>query len=229
MDEVSERRAQTPQQDRHTHSHPELLASRRQLDRLDAVRHELGPSRDCRKAQPATDGRQGAQEVLDVGLVAGTASPEHVGVDDDEGIAHARSRRRQSRRLRSAPRSGAGRAGTSALIAGSVEPTPVMSSVEPTLMRAPPSGRTRQRLRVRRGDSPVRSRCRARGRSRGRLRPRRLRRRPRARDRALGRPSRRRRSARATKSPPEVRATGRSSASRWLATTSSRTIPSDAT
>src|SRR5207237_7887238 len=47
--------------------------------------------------------------------------------------AHARSRRRQSRRLRSFPASPSAKP-TATLLPGSVEPTPGVSSVEPTLM-----------------------------------------------------------------------------------------------
>ena len=55
------------------------------MDRLDAVRDEVGPPRERGEAKPvARRGGQLAQEIEDVRLVAGTPASEHVGVDDDE-------------------------------------------------------------------------------------------------------------------------------------------------
>ncbi len=49
-------------------------------------------------AQPRGRGGLGqlAEQVEDVGLVAGAVAAEHVGVDDDERIAHASSRQSAS-------------------------------------------------------------------------------------------------------------------------------------
>ena len=60
--------------------------------------HELGVPRHGGDAQPRGRGRLGqlAEQVEDVGLVAGAVAAEHVGVDDDERIAHASSRQSDS-------------------------------------------------------------------------------------------------------------------------------------
>ncbi len=63
--------------------HPRLLEARRQLDRLDAGRDEVGAARDGGEAQVGREPRQLAQQVRDVGLVAGALAAEHVGVDQD--------------------------------------------------------------------------------------------------------------------------------------------------
>ena len=78
-----------PQQTRERHGHPEHLAPRREVDRLDSRRDEVGPAGHRR--QPKVGRRERGelpQEVGHVGLVAGPASAEHVGVDDDERGAH---------------------------------------------------------------------------------------------------------------------------------------------
>ena len=63
-------------------------SARLELDRLDAVRDEVGPARDRGEAElVAAQRRQQAEQVLDVGLVARALPAEHVGVDDDEGSA----------------------------------------------------------------------------------------------------------------------------------------------
>ncbi len=87
--EVRERRTKPAQEERHTHGHTQLLDARRQRDRLDTRRHELGAPRDRGKAQAAAGRGQRAEQVLDVRLVARALPAEHVGVDDDERLAHA--------------------------------------------------------------------------------------------------------------------------------------------
>ena len=68
--------------------------ARRQRDRLDSRRHELGAARDRGEAQAVADGGERAEQILDVRLVAGALPAEHVGVDHDERIAHAAPPRR---------------------------------------------------------------------------------------------------------------------------------------
>ena len=89
MQEVRDGRADVPQQARDRPGHPQLLASRGQVQRLDAFGHELRPARDRSEAKIVCDTRQRTQELLDIRLVAGPLPPEHVGVDHDERLVHA--------------------------------------------------------------------------------------------------------------------------------------------
>ena len=91
MHEVRERRPEPAQEQRHANGHAQLLDAAGELDRLDPRRDELGPPRDRREAKSVADGRQRAQKILDVRLVARALPAEHVGVDHDERIAHAPS------------------------------------------------------------------------------------------------------------------------------------------
>jgi hypothetical protein len=91
MDEVRELRPDPAQKERDAHGHAELLASGGELERLDAFRDEIGPAGDRSEAQVGRGRRQRAQQVLDVRLVAGSLTSEHVCVDDDERWGHATS------------------------------------------------------------------------------------------------------------------------------------------
>ena len=89
MLKVRERGAKAAKRPRHAEQHPQLLEARRDLDRLHSFGHEIGPpGQRCERELVARQRRQPAQEVLNVGLVAGTVTAEHVCVDDDE-LAHA--------------------------------------------------------------------------------------------------------------------------------------------
>ena len=91
--------------------HPQLLAPEAELDRLDARRDEIRPTRDGAdpKARRRRERRQLAQQVEHVRLVARPAATEDVGVDDDERGAHASSRQRPRRSSADAlPREGRG-------------------------------------------------------------------------------------------------------------------------
>ena len=70
-----------------------------ELERLDALRDELGMARHGSDAQAggAGDGGQLAQEVAHVRLVTGALAPQHVGIDDDE-VRHVSSRHSASTR-----------------------------------------------------------------------------------------------------------------------------------
>ena len=86
---MRERRPHAAQQARNADRHPQLLRTRAQHDRLDAVRHERRVAGDRGDAQVIRNVRQRAQQLLDIRLVAGATPPEHVGVDHDERLAHA--------------------------------------------------------------------------------------------------------------------------------------------
>ena len=90
--EVPERGAESPQQPRKRHGHPDALAPSGEQDRLDSVGNEVGPARDRGQPLLVCDRRQLPQERGDVGLVARTAASEDVRVDDDERFHEARSR-----------------------------------------------------------------------------------------------------------------------------------------
>ena len=125
--EVRELGPEPPEQPRQRAGHPRLLEPRRQLDRLDAGRDELGMPRHGREAEVGRGRGQLAQQVRHVRLVAGALPAEHVGVERgsrellvdrarrggdlgprrDRGAARARTRarcRRGSRRRRSGRR-----------------------------------------------------------------------------------------------------------------------------
>jgi hypothetical protein len=88
---MRDRGTQPAQQPRQRGGDPKLLAARGQLDRLDAERHELRAARDRCKAEVGCNLGQVTEEPRHVGLVAGPAAPQHVGVDCDERL-HASSR-----------------------------------------------------------------------------------------------------------------------------------------
>ena len=98
---------------------------------LDAVESPLDAVLVRRAARPAHEREHAAAgiEQREIRLRIAT-------VDREQERAHVRSRHRQSRRLRSCFCSSVGKADASA--SGSVKPTLVMSSVEPTLMRLAP-------------------------------------------------------------------------------------------
>ena len=83
------------EQPRERPRHAQLLARGRELDRLDR-RRGRDPGRRVtaaiRRPAPAAGSGQLAQQVEDVGLVAGALAAEDVGVDDDERLGHASSR-----------------------------------------------------------------------------------------------------------------------------------------
>ena len=86
MLEVRERRAEPAQQARQPPGHADLLAPGAELDRPRCPRGtSRGAGSTAANRSPAA-GRPGqrAEQVLDVGLVPGTAAAEHVGVDDDQ-------------------------------------------------------------------------------------------------------------------------------------------------
>ena len=85
MLEVRERGPEAAEQARHRPGHPQLLRAGAELDRLDTPGDELGVARDRGEAELVAGERgQPAEQVLDVGLVAGALPAEDVGVDDDE-------------------------------------------------------------------------------------------------------------------------------------------------
>ncbi len=88
--EVSEIRAEAAERARNGEGHSQLLRPRSHCDRLDPVGYELrvtGQRRDP-QARFGRQRRESPQEVEDVGLIASAMAPEHVGVDDDELLAH---------------------------------------------------------------------------------------------------------------------------------------------
>ena len=89
---VNERRS-GPAQAREPPRHAQLLAPQAELDRLDARRNEIRPTRDGADPEPGWGGEreQLAEQVQDVRLVARPAATEHVRIDDDERAAHASS------------------------------------------------------------------------------------------------------------------------------------------
>jgi hypothetical protein len=74
MQEVRKRRTESPQEPRYRPSHAQLLAVRRNRERLDPARHEVGPARDRGETQIVGDRRKRAQQLLDIGLIAGAAA-----------------------------------------------------------------------------------------------------------------------------------------------------------
>ena len=93
MQEVRECRLDAAQQPRERERHPELLAPRREDERLDPVRDELGATRHGRDPQLAALPPERAEQALDVGLVAGPVPAERVRVDHDERPAHCAASR----------------------------------------------------------------------------------------------------------------------------------------
>ena len=93
MQEVCECRPDATQERGHRARHSKLLVSRRQVKRLHARRHKLRPPRDRREPKVRRHLRQGAQQLLDVRLVAGAMPAEDVGVHDDERFRHAAASR----------------------------------------------------------------------------------------------------------------------------------------
>jgi hypothetical protein len=68
--------------------HPPRLASRLKLDRLDPVRNAVRVPSYRGEAEPAVELWQFAKQRRDVRFVAGPPAPEHVGVEDDQRLAH---------------------------------------------------------------------------------------------------------------------------------------------
>jgi hypothetical protein len=81
--EVRERRPQAAQEPGHRPRHPQLLAPRGQVERLDAVRHELGVAGERDEPEVTGLAPELAEQVRDVRLVARPAPAEDVGVDRD--------------------------------------------------------------------------------------------------------------------------------------------------
>jgi hypothetical protein len=86
---MGERGTEPSQETRQREPHPQDLASGRQCDRLDACRHEFRPASHGSEPNPRVGVAELAQETRDVGLVTGPPSPEDVGVDNHERLAHA--------------------------------------------------------------------------------------------------------------------------------------------
>jgi hypothetical protein len=78
---VAEAWSDAAQQPRQPPGHPELLRAGRERERLDSLWYALRVAGDRGEAQVGRRGGQGAEEVLDVGLVPGPLPPEHVRVD----------------------------------------------------------------------------------------------------------------------------------------------------
>ena len=81
---VSPGGAQPPQQTGKRPGHAQFLRARGQLDRLDALRNELGVASDRGDPQVGGDVWQQAQQVQDVRLLTRPAAAEDVGIDGDE-------------------------------------------------------------------------------------------------------------------------------------------------
>ena len=86
---MRQRRPHAAEQRRDRARHPQLLALRGELQRLDAGRHELGAPRDRSETKVVGDGGQRRKELFDVRLVTGPVPAEHVGIDHDERLRHA--------------------------------------------------------------------------------------------------------------------------------------------
>ena len=70
--------------------HAQHLAPGGELDRLDPLRHEVGPAgHSCEVEVRRRQGAELAEEVGDVRLVTRAPAAEHVGVDHDERPTHA--------------------------------------------------------------------------------------------------------------------------------------------
>jgi len=74
---------QPAQQQRHAHGHAQLLDSRRQLDRLDAVGNELRMPRHGGEAEVGRNDWQLPQQVEHVGLLTGAVAAKHIGVEQN--------------------------------------------------------------------------------------------------------------------------------------------------
>ena len=97
--EVTERRAELPEQARQRHRQPQLLERRPEPHGLDSLGDEAGVARDGGDPNSGSgrQRRQLAQEVEHVRLVARALAAEDVGIDDDER-SHASSRQTASTR-----------------------------------------------------------------------------------------------------------------------------------
>ena len=84
--EVAEVGAEPAKKTRQHDCHSELLRRGRELHRLDPGWDELRVARDRGEAEAGFGGerRERAQQVQDIGLVAGAAAAEHVRVDRDQ-------------------------------------------------------------------------------------------------------------------------------------------------
>ena len=88
---VGEARPEPPDEAGEAPRHPPLLGVGGELDRLDAVRDERRLSGHGGEAQVRGGAGERAQEVPDVGLVAGALAAEDVGVEQD--VDHAAASR----------------------------------------------------------------------------------------------------------------------------------------
>ena len=88
---VGKARLEPPDEAGEAPGHPPLLGVGGELDRLDAVRDELRLAGDGREAQVRGGAGERAQEVPDIGLVAGALAAEDVGVEQD--VDHAAASR----------------------------------------------------------------------------------------------------------------------------------------
>jgi hypothetical protein len=84
MDEVRDVGLKPPQQTRKRNRHAELLRANRKLHGLDPVGDELRVSRHGGDTEILRNRRELAQQLRDVGLVAGSAASEHIRVDEHE-------------------------------------------------------------------------------------------------------------------------------------------------
>ena len=88
---VGEARLEPPDEAGEAPRHPPLLGVGGELDRLDPVRDELRLAGDGREMKVRGGAGERAQEVPDVGLVAGALAAEDVGVEQD--VDHAAASR----------------------------------------------------------------------------------------------------------------------------------------
>ena len=88
---VRDARPEPPDEAGEAPRHPPLLRAGGELDRLDPVRDELRLAGDGGEAEVRGGAGQLAQEVPDVGLVAGALAAEDVGVEQD--VDHAAASR----------------------------------------------------------------------------------------------------------------------------------------
>ena len=85
---VHERSADAPEQAGQRPEHPCLLDVRTQSERLDPVGRSSGLRVTAAIRRPDSAAPELPEQVEDVGLVAGALPTEHVGIDDDERVAH---------------------------------------------------------------------------------------------------------------------------------------------
>jgi hypothetical protein len=90
--EVRERGRKAPQEARELVGHPKRLASRRERDRLDAFRHELGSPCHGREPKLGRERGQLGEKCGDIALVAGALPAKDVRIEEDE-LGHSASSR----------------------------------------------------------------------------------------------------------------------------------------